>query len=131
MQQLDVRIKLAFLWTTIMALYIYADYFGLMVPGHLEALMNQKSPIGPITPGLLIGFSVLLIIPALMIAVSATMRQRINRLFNIIFGIVYAIVSILMIVSSLGSHWMVFFILYQVVELGIFSLIVWYAWKWH
>ena len=35
---IDVKIKLAALWTSVMFLYIYADYFGLYVPGVLRSM---------------------------------------------------------------------------------------------
>lgn len=66
----DIKIKLAVLWTTLMFLYIYADYFRLMTPEKLERMMNLQTPIGPTSPGILVIFSVILIVPALMIFLS-------------------------------------------------------------
>jgi hypothetical protein len=126
----NTRIKLAFLWTTIMSLYIYADYFSLMTPNSIKSMMELRTPIGPATPGLLIGFSVLLIIPALVIPASIFLKPAWAKWINIIVGFVYAIISVLIAISNMGSEWMTFMILYQAVEIFVFALIIWQAWNW-
>lgn len=130
--KVNVKLKLASLWSVLMFLYIYADYFELMTPGTIEKIMNLESPLisTAITPGLLIGSSILLIIPALMIFLSAFLKARINKWLNIIIGFLYAIISILIIVSGIGNKWQTFFVLYNVIEVVIFSIIIWQAWKW-
>lgn len=126
----NTKIKLAFLWATIMSLYIYADYFNLMTPNSIKSMMELQTPLGPTTPGILIGFSILLIIPALMIPGSILLQPTLVKWLNIIFGFIYAIISVLIIISDISSQWMTFFILYQLVELFVFALIIWQAWNW-
>ncbi len=128
--KINIRIKLAFLWATIMHLYIYADYFNLMTPDALQTMMDLKTPLGPTTPGILIGFSILLIIPALMIPFSIFFKPTISKWLNIIFAVVYALISILIIITDASHKWMTFFVLYNVVELFVFALIIWQAWTW-
>ncbi len=127
---INVRLKLAGLWTSLMFLYIYADYFGLMTPDSLQNMMELKTPVGRTTPGLLIIFSILLIIPALMIALSLLAKPLIVKILNIFFGIFYGSLSVLIIISDIGHSWQGFFVLYQFVELAVFGIIVWQAWKW-
>ena len=55
--KIDIKIKLALLWTTIMFLYIYADFFEAMTPASKEMAKNLETPVGPVTPELLILFS--------------------------------------------------------------------------
>jgi len=38
--EIDVRIKISALWASVMFCYIYADYFGLYVPGALQRMLN-------------------------------------------------------------------------------------------
>ena len=128
--KINVKIELAILWTTLMFLYIYADYFNLMTPGKLEKMMNLQTPIGPTTPGLLIIFSVLLIIPALMIFTSILLKPLINKWLNIIFGLLYAIISVLIIISDIDSKWQGFFVLYNIIEFFVLARIIWKAWNW-
>jgi len=126
----NVRVKLAFLWATIMSLYIYADYFNLMTPTSIKSMMDLQTPLGPTTPGILIGFSILLIIPALMIPVSILIKPTLSKWLKIIFGFIYGLISILIIISDISSEWMAFFVIYQVVELLVFAMVVWLAWNW-
>ena len=43
----NVRVKLAALWASVMFCYIYADYFGLYVPGKLQGMLEGKmGPLG-------------------------------------------------------------------------------------
>ncbi|BFP41123.1 DUF6326 family protein [Flavobacteriaceae bacterium GF1] len=128
--KVNIKTKLACFWASLMFLYIYADYFGLMTPGNLEDMMNLETPMGPTTPGILIGFSVLLIIPALMIMASVVLRAQWNRWLNIVVALLYAVISILIIISDMGNEWKKFFVLYQFVELFVFGMIIWHAIKW-
>lgn len=113
-----------------MSLYIYADYFELMTPEKLNTMMQLKTPVGPTTPSLLIIFSILLIVPALMIALSALLAPMLSKWLNILFATIYSIISIMIIKADIGSDWHRFFVLYNVVELFVLVTILWQAWKW-
>lgn len=127
---INVKIKLAFLWTSLMFLYIYADYFRLMTPEKLENMMKLQTPMGPTSPELLVIFSVILIIPALMIFLSIFLKPKINKWLNILMAFIYASISILIIVSSINNEWQTFFVLFNLVEILIFAIILFQAWKW-
>lgn len=126
----NVKMKLALLWSSLMLLYIYADYFRLMLPGKIQEMMDLKTPVGETTPRLLIIFSLLLIVPALMIALSVLLKPVFNKWLNIIFGLLYAVISILIIVAAYSDAWQGFFVVYNVTELIVLTAIVWQAWKW-
>ena len=128
--RINIKLKLASLWTALMFLYIYADYFRLMTPGKLERMMELQTPMGPTTPGILVLFSVILMIPALMIFLSVFLRPQVNKWLNIVVAFLYACISILIIVSSIGNEWQTFFILFNVMELLVFAIIISQAWKW-
>ena len=123
--KINVKIKLSALWASVMFCYIYADYFGLYVPGSLQEMLAGKiGPLGPVTQGVLLGTSVMLAIPALMIFLSVALKPQLNRWLNIVFGVVYTIIILLTM-----WRW-VFFIFYGVIEISLTLLVVWYAWKW-
>ncbi len=113
-----------------MFLYIYADYFQLMTPGKLERMIEMQTPMGPTSPGLLVIFSLILIVPALMIFLSVFLTAQINKWLNLVTAFLYASISILIIVSNIGYEWHTFYILFNLVELLIFALIISQAWKW-
>ena len=126
----NIKIKLAFLWATLMFLYIYADYFRLMTPEKLEKMMKLQTPMGPTSPGVLMVFSAILIIPALMIFLSVFLKPQINKWLNISVAFFYASISILIIVSSIGDQWQAFFVLFNFVEILVFAIIISQALKW-
>ena len=128
--KVNIKNKLAFLWTALMFLYIYADYFRLMTPEKLEKMMQLQTPMGPTSPQLLIIFSVILIVPTLMIFLSVFLKPVINKWLNIVVAFLYALISVLIIVSSFGNEWQAFFVLFNVIELIVFAIIIYQAWNW-
>jgi len=120
-----VRIKLAALWTSVMFCYIYADYFALFEIGRLQSMMNGiMGPLGKATPGVLVGTSALMAIPAVMIFLSVALKPRPSRWLNIIFGSLFTLIILITMWDA------PFFIFYGVVEIVLTGLVVWYAWNW-
>lgn len=129
-KKMDVRIKLASLWTALMFFYIYADFFGEMTPSAIESFDSLETPVGPLTPMLLLSFAIILIIPSCMIFLSIFLKPIINRLLNIIIAILWSIMSIVLLMDTIGSEWYRFYALFQVVEIIVLAMIVWQAWRW-
>jgi hypothetical protein len=113
-----------------MFLYIYADFFQLMTPKKLEKMIDLQTPMGPTSPEILVIFSVILIIPSLMIFLSVFLKTQINKWLNISIAALYASMSILIIVSTLGSQWHTFYILFNLIEVFVFAMIIYQAWNW-
>ena len=65
-------------------------------------------------------------IPSLMVFLSLALPAKANRWTNIIVGILYIFV---MLGSAIGVSWF-YYIFGSIVEVVLFLLIVWYAWKW-
>jgi hypothetical protein len=123
--KIHVKIKLSALWASVMFCYIYADYFGLYVPGALQGMMKGKmGPLGPTTQGVLLGTSLMMAIPSVMIFLSVALKPNLNRRLNIIFGVVY---TVIILVTMWG--W-AFYIFFGVIEVVLTGLVVWYAWNW-
>lgn len=108
--KVNIKIKLATLWTTLMFLYIYADYFELMTEGAIEKIMNLESPLIPVavTPWSLIYSTVLLAIPSVMIFLSVFLKALINKWLNILVALLYGVISVLIIISGIGNKWQAF-----------------------
>ena len=67
-----IRQKLSALWASVMLCYVYGDFFGLFSPGKLMRMnAGEFGPLGQATPAVLVGVSVMMAIPALMIFLSA------------------------------------------------------------
>ena len=125
--KVNVKIKLAALWTSVMFCYIYEDYFELYVPKKLERIISGDGLLN--TPMKLFSASFVLIIPALMIFLSILLIPKLSRLINIIFGTLYTALM-LWIASNYSDKWLTFAVFFAIVESIITSIIVLYAWKW-
>jgi hypothetical protein len=123
--KINVKIKLSALWASVMFCYIYADYFGLFVPGALQSMLNgQMRPLGATTQGVLLGTSLMMAIPILMIFLSVALPPKLNRSLNIAVGAFYTGIILITMWS-----W-AFFIFYGVIEISLTSLVVYFAWRW-
>jgi len=125
--KINVRIILSALWATLMFLYIYADILGTMEPGHIEAVISGEVAGIQITPVFLLGSTILMAIPSVMVFLSLVLPAKVNRWANIIVGIVYfgVLVGALFIGELSVSY-----AFSSIVEGVLIALIVWNAWKW-
>jgi hypothetical protein len=124
--KIPVKMKLSALWVALMLLYIYADIFSLYKPGHIEKITSGQMGPFSVDQGSLFVFSILMMIPAVMVFLSLTLKPKANRWANIIAGGVYTLVNIS---NLIGETW-AYYILFGVVEIVLTCLIVGYAWKW-
>lgn len=125
--KIDVKIKLAGLWTATMFCYLYGDYFELYVPGKLSSMLDGKIlPLGPVTQEILLGTSSMLAIQSVMVFLSLVMKPPFNKWVNLIFGLVFAAIVLLVITQG---GW-TFYKLLGAVEIALLLGIVWQAWTW-
>lgn len=124
--KVNVKIKLAALWATVMFLYIYVDHFALFEPGIIETILAGESAGFQITQTWLLTAMVLMMIPSLMIFLSVALKATVNRWINLIADGMYILVVIGNIV---GESWF-FYIGASIVEVVLLILIVRYAWTW-
>ncbi len=126
-ENVNIKIKLSFLWTSLMFFYIYNDYFELYVPEKIEQITKGTSVLN--SPTSIFVASIVMSIPALMIVSSLFIRPTISKWMNIIFGIVFIIIISSIAVSSL-SKWYIGYLFYSFIEILISGGIVWTAWNW-
>jgi len=124
--RLPVKIKLALMWTALMFLYIYNDYFSLYLPGTIaDMTAGRIGPLGPATPGVLIGVSIMLAAPSLMIVLSAVLPPVISRWLNVLLGFGYTAIQMMTFPGSPPF--------YQIVvglEVALTLAVIWTALKW-
>lgn len=122
----DVRLKLSALWAALMFLYVYADILSLFEPGQLDEMMRGR--LGPfeVTQGSLLAASIVVIIPALMVFLSLTLKPGVNRWTNVALGVLFTLVNI---ANVIGETW-VYYLLFGALEIVLTLLIVRYAWTW-
>ncbi len=110
--KIDIRVKLASLWTALIFLYVYADYFDGLTSSTQEMVKNLETPLGPLTPELLLLFSVITIVPSSMIFLSIFLKPKINRILNMVIPVLWSSMSVLLLLILLiqiGISFMRFF----------------------
>ncbi|MDF3026630.1 MAG: hypothetical protein K0S23_937 [Fluviicola sp.] len=124
--KINLKLKLAALWTSFMFLYIYIDHFHLFMPGVLEDMLADKVFVFDITQGFLLAALASMTIPVLMIFLSVALSAKVNRFTNIIVAALYIPYTLFNLAGEVWIH-MVFG---AVAEVALLGLIIRYAWKW-
>jgi hypothetical protein len=123
--KVHVRFRLFALWSSLMFLYIYGDYFELYQPGKLAEMLAGRTALGVSSPTALLGLSALMAVPSLMAFLSLVLPARVNRWVNVLLGIAYAAIVLLAILGSWS-----YYIFLGCLEIALSLLIVWQAWTW-
>ena len=124
--KINVKLKIAALWTSFMFLYIYVDYFHLYMPGTLEDIMAGKVFTFEISQAFTLAGLMSVSIPAIMISISVILSARLNRKINLIVAALFIPYSLFNLVGEAWIH--MFFA--ATVEVALLVLIIRFAWKW-
>ena len=121
----NVRIKISALWTSMLFVFAYVDLFSLYRPDVRADI--EAGEIGGFTvnQSFLLGTTVYVVIPSLMVFLSLVLQPRVDRLANIALSIVYA----LTIIAGAIGDWS-YYIFGSVIEVMLLAAIVYYAWTW-
>lgn len=125
--KINVKVKLAALWTALMFLYTYGDILGFYTPGNLEQLISGEIEGIQLSEGLLIVNAVTMAIQSVMIFLSLALKANANRWANLIIG-VFALVVLVAATYAGGID--LRYAIQAGVELVLIMLILWHAWKW-
>ena len=124
---INIKIKLAGLWTSATFCYLYGDYFELYTPEKVNSLISGENVLN--TPTILLIASLIMVIPPLMIVLSLILKPLLNKWLNIVFGSLFTIMMILIAIGSL-TPWYSFYVFLAIVESILTSIIVWSAFRW-
>ena len=105
--------------------FAYVDLFSLYRPGLRADLEAGEVGGFTVNQSFLLGTTVYVVIPSLMVFCALILRPRINRIANIALGIVYA----LTIIAGAIGEWN-YYILGSAIEIALLTTIVYYAWTW-
>lgn len=122
----SVKVKLAGLWTALMLLYVYADILSLYRPGEVGEIERGKMGPFDVSQSSLVIASLIVIVPALMIVLSLTLRGSLNRRANLALGVLFTLVNVS---HLLGESW-VYYFLFGLIEIALTLTIVATAWNW-
>lgn len=115
----DKKVLLSTLWLFAMLNYIYGDVVTLMDP--------VKHGSIPLTQEFLLGASIFMEIPIVMVLLSRILKYGANRLVNIVAG---SIMTIALIVTLFVAVPTLYYVFFTIIEIASTAFIVWYALKW-
>jgi hypothetical protein len=124
--KINVKLKISALWVTVMLLFAYGDIFGFFRTGFIEGIMAGTVAGVQINQLFLLGTSVYIVLPCVMVFLSLVLKPNINRWANIILGIIYPVTIMLLCIGEIWAN----YIFLSILESIILLIIVWYAWKW-
>ena len=121
----NVRTKISALWASMLFVFAYVDLFSLYRPDYRADIEAGKIAGFTINQSFLLGTTVYVLVPSLMVFLALVLRPRFNRIANIVLGILYA----LSIIAGAIGEWN-YYILGSVIEVALLATIVYYAWTW-
>jgi len=124
---INIKLKLASLWTSATLCYLYGDYFELYTPDKVNSLISGENVLN--SPTSLFIASLIMVIPPLMITLSLMLKPEINKWLNIVFGSLFTLMMILIVIGSI-TPWYSFYVFLAIVEAILTAIIVWNAFKW-
>lgn len=124
---IDIKILLSAMWTSVMFLAVYDNYFELYVPGKVEGLINGKNILN--NPYNLLYATLQFTFPSLMIFLSLILKPKLNRILNIIVAGNFIMISFLVAIFSI-SEWKIFYISNMLIGIVITLIILYKALNW-
>jgi|TARA_B110000483_G_C18109729_1_gene509223 hypothetical protein len=116
---------MAALWASTMMIFAYVDLFSLFRPDFRAALDQGKVFVFDVGQPFLLGATIYVIIPSLMIFFSLVMPRRLNRVVSISLAGLYAIT----IIGGAIGEWN-YYVLGSAVEFVLLALVIHHAWTW-
>jgi len=121
----NVRIKISALWTSMLFVFAYVDIFSLYRPDFRADIEAGEVAGFTVNQWFLLGTTAYVVIPSLMVFCALVLRPRVNRIVNLALGILYA----LTIIAGAIGEWN-YYILGSAIEVALLAAIVYYAWTW-
>lgn len=121
----NVRIKISALWTSMLFVFAYVDLFSLYRPDFRADVEAGEVSGFTVNQSFLLGTTAYVVIPSLMVFLSLILRPGVNRIANIALSLMYA----LTIIAGAIGEWN-YYILGSAIEVMSLAAIVYYAWTW-
>ena len=122
---INPRVKIAALWTSMLFVFVYVDLFSLYradVRADIEAGKVFAFTIGQ---GFLLGVTLYILVPSLMLSLSLVLPAHVARMTNVVVAAVYAIT----IAGGAIGEWG-YYVLGSVAEVALLVAVTYYAWTW-
>lgn len=123
---INPRVKIAALWTAMLFVFVYVDLFSLYradVRADIEAGKMFAFTIGQ---GFLLGVTIYVLLPSLMVFLSLALPVRVSRMANIALAVLYAVT----VAGSAIGESNYYYILGSLSEAVLLAGVAYYAWTW-
>jgi hypothetical protein len=117
-----VKITLSGIWVALMLTYLLGDVLRIFSGDFKGGAINGMQA----SQGMYLGMAVLFVIPILMVVLSLTLNQPVNRWANIVVAILFFGINIV----GLPTYPSAYDKFLNIVGLVFNVLTIWYAWKW-
>ncbi len=121
----NVRIKLAGLWTSMLFVFAYVDLFSLYRPDVRADLDAGELGGFTVNQSFLAATTAYIILPSLMVFATLVLRPQINRIANIVLAVIFVIT----IAAGAIGEW-TYYILGSLLEIALLAAVIYYAWTW-
>lgn len=122
---IDVKLKIAALWTATMLVFAYVDLFSFYRADVRADIDAGKVSAFTIGQPFLFFTTLYVLIPAVMIYLVLVLPRRVNRITNLVLASLYAVT----IMGSAVGEWN-YFVLGSAVEVVLLVLVIRHAWNW-
>ena len=123
---IDVRLKISALWTAVLFVFAYVDLFSLYRPDVRADLDAGRMFIFDVGEPFLLGVTLYVIVPSLLVYLTLVLPRAWNRWVNIVAAVVYSVTILGSAVGEMG-----YFVLGSAVEAALLAIVVFHAWRWH
>jgi len=122
---IEMPIKLSVIWICVMLTYLLGDVLRIFSGDFKAGEMGSKGGMA-MTQNMLLGIAILMVIPILMVFLSVTLNQPVNRWVNIIVAVFFFLFNLVGLPTypSLYDKFLI------AVSLVFNIITVWYAWNW-
>jgi hypothetical protein len=121
----NVRTKISALWTAMLFVFAYVDLFSLYRADVRADIEGGQLGGFTINQSFLLGTTVYVVIPSLMVFAALVLRPSVNRLVNLALSAVYALTIIAGAIAEWG-----YYVLGSAVEVALLGLVAYHAWTW-
>jgi hypothetical protein len=87
----NVRVKISLLWTSMLFVFAYVDLFSLYRPVFRADLEAGQVGGFAVDRSFLLGITLYVLFPSLMVVGSLILRPRVSRMANSVLGTLYAL----------------------------------------
>lgn len=122
---INPRVKIAALWASMLFVFAYVDLFSLYRADIRADIAAGRMSAFTIGQGFMLGVTVYVMVPSLMVFLSLVLPVRVTRMANLILAILYVVT----IAGGAVGEWN-YYILGSVMEVALLAGVAYVAWTW-